>query len=115
MEAWFVTLFVTNVALAAVVGYAATQKGRSGFGFFMLAFLFSFLVGILVLLAMPAVSTTSPRSSSSVADRRASIAQSKLEVLTRVQYQQWEAAGRPDIAIWDGVRFEEWLDAQGRP
>lgn len=54
MEFFFIAFFL-NAVLAAIVSYAASQKGRSAIGFYALSFFFSFLVGILVLLAIPAV------------------------------------------------------------
>lgn len=52
MDFLVVYLFV-NAILAGVVAYLAQQRGRSWAAFFALAFVFSFLVGILVLLAIP--------------------------------------------------------------
>lgn len=43
--------------LCAVVAYAAGQKGRSGVGFFFLSLFLSPLVGLLVLIALPARQT----------------------------------------------------------
>lgn len=42
------------IVLAVVVGWAASQKGRSGGGFFLMSLLLSPLVGLLVLIAVPA-------------------------------------------------------------
>lgn len=42
-----------NLMLSGLVAYAASEKGRDPFGFFGVSFLFSFLVGILILLAVP--------------------------------------------------------------
>jgi hypothetical protein len=52
--AWFLFVIFLNSVLAGVVAYAASQRGRSAVNFFFLSFVFSFLVGILVLLAIPA-------------------------------------------------------------
>ena len=49
-----VFLLLLNTLLAGVVAYAAKQKGRSGVGFYFLSLFLSFIVGILVLLAVPA-------------------------------------------------------------
>jgi hypothetical protein len=43
------------VGLAVVVGVAANSRGRSGFGWFLLAVLFSPLLAVIALLLMPAV------------------------------------------------------------
>ena len=51
---FFAVAILLNAILAGVVGYTAMQRGRSAVQFFILSFFFSFLVGILVLLAMPA-------------------------------------------------------------
>jgi hypothetical protein len=48
-----VVYILVNALLAAPVAYVASQKGRSPLGFFALSFFFSFVVGILVVLAMP--------------------------------------------------------------
>lgn len=57
MEAFiWVYLFVAiavNAGFSAIVAYVAKQKGRSSSGFFWLSFFLSFLVGILVVLAIP--------------------------------------------------------------
>ena len=45
----FVFLFL-NFALSFIVAYLAINKGRSGFGFFLLSFFFSFIVGLVVVL-----------------------------------------------------------------
>ena len=50
---WFV--IGANALLAIPVAYAATTKGRSGVGFFLLSFFFSFIVGILIVIAVPRV------------------------------------------------------------
>lgn len=49
----FVIYILLNAVLAAPVAYVASQKGRSPLGFYVLSFFFSFLVGILVVLALP--------------------------------------------------------------
>jgi hypothetical protein len=51
-SALIIYLFV-NVGLSALVGIVADKKGRSFAAFFFLSLVFSFLVGILVILAMP--------------------------------------------------------------
>lgn len=43
------------VVLSAVVGWAGSQKGRSGAGFFFLSLFLSPLIGILVVIAVPRV------------------------------------------------------------
>jgi hypothetical protein len=59
MEAIFWTylfvILIVNAGFSAIVAYVATQKGRSASGFFWLSFFLSFLVGILVVLAIPKV------------------------------------------------------------
>lgn len=50
---FWVLVFVANVGLALLVANVARQKNYSGIAFFFLSFFFSFLVGILVVLAMP--------------------------------------------------------------
>lgn len=45
--------FLVNIPSSLVVGYVASQKGRSGYGFFFLSFFFSFVVGILAVIALP--------------------------------------------------------------
>lgn len=56
--------------LCALVGWAAGQKGRSGVGFFFLSFFLSPLIGLLVLIAVPAREATAiaPRSPPSGGD-----------------------------------------------
>lgn len=49
----FIFYILLNAVLAAPVAYVASQKGRSPLGFYALSFFFSFLVGILVILALP--------------------------------------------------------------
>lgn len=53
---------VINAALSGLVGYAAKQRGRRASNFFWLSFFTSFLVGILVLLALPQLGDQSPIS-----------------------------------------------------
>lgn len=55
---WFAVL--VNAVLSGIVGYAAKQRGRRPYHFFWLSFLASFLVGILVLLALPQLGHQSP-------------------------------------------------------
>lgn len=43
------------IVLSAVVGWAGSQKGRSGGGFFLLSLILSPLIGILVVIAVPRV------------------------------------------------------------
>jgi hypothetical protein len=40
---------------AVIVGVAASSRGRSGFGFFILSLVFSPLIGIILVMAMPNV------------------------------------------------------------
>jgi hypothetical protein len=49
----FVIAFVVNSILCLVVAHVADQKNRSAAGFFVLSFFCSFLVGILVVMALP--------------------------------------------------------------
>ncbi len=51
----FVIAMLVNGVLAVFVSYAASQRGRSVLGFFFFSLLFSFLIGILVLMALPPV------------------------------------------------------------
>lgn len=51
-------VFIVWVGLAFVASSVARSKGRSGFGFFALSFLFSFLVAIIVLAIVPSKVTT---------------------------------------------------------
>lgn len=48
---WF--YIVINLMLSGLVAYVASEKGRDAMAFFGISFLFSFLVGILVVLALP--------------------------------------------------------------
>jgi large-conductance mechanosensitive channel len=50
-------VFLLNLALSFVAGSIASSKGRSAFGYFVLSFFFSFLLAILVLIALPPIST----------------------------------------------------------
>jgi hypothetical protein len=50
---WLVIYLFVNALFAIPVAYVASSKGRSASGFFLLSFFFSFLVGILVILALP--------------------------------------------------------------
>lgn len=50
---WIIAMLIVNIALSGIVAYVAEQKGRKGSDFFWLSFLFSFIVGILVVLALP--------------------------------------------------------------
>ena len=50
---WLAIYLFLNALLAMPVAYVASSKGRSAAGFFFLSFFFSFLVGILVALALP--------------------------------------------------------------
>lgn len=47
-------IFIFWIGLAIVVGVAASRKGRSGFGWFLLACVFSPLLAGLLLLVLPA-------------------------------------------------------------
>jgi hypothetical protein len=49
------------VALCGVVAWVASEKGRSGVGFFFLSFFFSPLIGILIAIALPSLAPP-PRS-----------------------------------------------------
>lgn len=54
MDSGFIALVVIiNIALSGLVAYVASEKGRSGASFFMLSFFLSFIVGILVVMALP--------------------------------------------------------------
>jgi hypothetical protein len=50
---WLVIYLFVNALLALLVANVASSTGLSAGGFFVLSFFFSFLVGILVVLAMP--------------------------------------------------------------
>lgn len=53
LTTWLVIYLFVNALFAIPVAYVAASKGRSAGGFFLLSFFFSFLVGILVVLALP--------------------------------------------------------------
>lgn len=50
--AFFGVIFVFNIGLSLLVAYVAKSKNRSPIAFFFLSFFFSFIVGILVALAI---------------------------------------------------------------
>ena len=54
---WLVLYIIGNFLLAIPVAYVAASKGRSAGGFLLLSFFFTFIVGILVVLALPKVET----------------------------------------------------------
>lgn len=60
----FVTFLFVWLPLCFVVAYAASQKGRSGVGFFFLSFFLSPLIGFLAVIAVPSVArtTSAPRN-----------------------------------------------------
>lgn len=64
MDSYIFVGLIVNAGLSLLVGYVASQKGRSGISFFLLSFFLSFLVGILVVLALPAVSDVQPDETS---------------------------------------------------
>lgn len=51
---YFLLIILLNITLAIPVAYVAKRKGRSAGAFFALSFFLSFIVGILVVLAIPA-------------------------------------------------------------
>ena len=51
---FLVIAIISNIVLSGIVAYAANQRGRSGAAFFILSFFLSFIVGILVVMALPA-------------------------------------------------------------
>ena len=70
---FFIAYIIVNAILAIPVAYVAASKGRSAAGFFFLSFFFSFLVGILVALAIPRLeSTTVVTSTTGVFARKGS-------------------------------------------
>lgn len=46
-------ILISWLIFAGVIGFIATQRGRSGIGFFLLSALLSPLIGLIVLLATP--------------------------------------------------------------
>lgn len=52
MDAGIFIFFVINLGLSGIVAYVAQTKGRSPWAFFLLSFFFSFIVGIIVALAI---------------------------------------------------------------
>lgn len=50
---WGLLVLAGNAILSVPVAYVAAQKGRSAVGFFLLSFFLSFIVGILVAIAIP--------------------------------------------------------------
>lgn len=52
-------LFILNLLFSWIVAYAAKQKGRSSGGFFALSFFLSFLIALMVLIAVPSRSQKS--------------------------------------------------------
>ena len=53
------------LVLAIIVGVAANTRGRSGFGWFLLAAIISPLIAGLLLLALPRISGVAPKSEDS--------------------------------------------------
>jgi hypothetical protein len=58
-------VFFFNGLLSLLVAYVAGQKGRSAAGFFWLSFFTSFLIGILVAIAVPRVERSAPNQAAS--------------------------------------------------
>ena len=61
---WLLLLLAVNAGFSLIVGYIASQKGRSFGGFFVLSFFLSFLVGILAVIAIPRREIITPTSNS---------------------------------------------------
>lgn len=59
---FLIFLFFGNLILSAVAGYVARGKGRSWFGYFALSVIFSFLLTILVLIALPPLKQTNSQT-----------------------------------------------------
>lgn len=55
-------ILIVNAGFSAIVAYVAKQKGRNTSAFFWLSFFLSFLVGILVVLAIPSQDKQTPIS-----------------------------------------------------
>ena len=67
---FFIAYIITNAIFAIPVAYVASSKGRSASGFFFLSFFFSFIVGILVVLAIPKVESKAIVGTSGVFARK---------------------------------------------
>lgn len=50
-----IEVLILWIPLCALVGWAASQKNRSGIGFFFLSFFLTPLIGLLVLIAVPSL------------------------------------------------------------
>lgn len=48
-------VLIVYLAIAALVGWAASQRGRSAFGWFLISVLFSPILGIILLMICPAI------------------------------------------------------------
>jgi hypothetical protein len=55
-------LIIANIGLSILAGWIAHQKGRSALGFFFLSSVLSFIVALLVLIAVPAAQVGSSQS-----------------------------------------------------
>jgi hypothetical protein len=67
---FFIAYIIVNAIFAIPVAYVAASKGRSAAGFFFLSFFFSFIVGILVVLAIPKFESKAIVSTSGVFARK---------------------------------------------
>jgi hypothetical protein len=66
MDLFFIYLlvvFVVNALLSGLVAWVADQRGRSAGGFFALSFFLSFVIAMIVLIALPNLSGDSSSSS----------------------------------------------------
>jgi len=57
---YFITILIVNGLLSFLVAYAAEQKGRSSVAFYWLSFLTSFVIGLLVVIAIPKLEGQEP-------------------------------------------------------
>jgi hypothetical protein len=57
---YFITILIVNGLLSFLVAYAAEQKGRSAVAFYWLSFLTSFVIGLLVVIAIPKLEVQEP-------------------------------------------------------
>lgn len=97
---------IVNALLSLVVGYVAGQKGRSQVGFFSLSFLTSFLIGLIVVLAMPSEQQGVPGQSTK--DHRVRCAFCAEEILA--QAKVCKHCGRDVTPVVVSTDGEPWGD-----
>jgi hypothetical protein len=101
-------IFFLWLVLCVVIGAAAAGRGRSGFGYFVLSFLLSPLIGGLVLLLLPNKAEIARHAELVAAIRREPVPPTQADAIATMMGADTPTTPAPPLKWWQSPAPRPW-------